>query len=155
MLLNDRGIFKKFGFPAKMSPIEVELMDIALSKIEHNVALVHSWHTGLMEQECYQCNMQMRTHFCKRKHYDHLDECAIQLTQQEVRQFSKINPKEMELMGMALYPHVIIETTMNDFNSVDLMREHVLIILGSCIPRILILLLIKMESLSNLHDGQQ
>lgn len=80
MLLNNRGIYKKFDFPARISPIEAELMDVALSNIEYNVGLAQSWHAGLIEEEYDRCHMQVCTHFCKRKHYDHLDECAVQLT---------------------------------------------------------------------------
>lgn len=76
MLLNNKGICKKFDFPV-MSNLERDLMDIALARIAYNVDMAQCWHSAYLNDEI--CKFAVKKYWFHPKNYDRVQRCSVHL----------------------------------------------------------------------------
>ncbi|XP_021189723.1 uncharacterized protein LOC110375795 isoform X1 [Helicoverpa armigera] len=79
LLLNHRGVFKKFEFPSKLNSYELGLIDMSLCKVVKNYDLAMEWYRSNYDCFVERGRNTLKKNFQSPRHYERLEDCAKHL----------------------------------------------------------------------------
>uniref|UniRef100_A0A2A4JWN5 Malate dehydrogenase, mitochondrial n=1 Tax=Heliothis virescens TaxID=7102 RepID=A0A2A4JWN5_HELVI len=79
LLLNHKGVYKKFEFPSKLNSYELGLLDMALCKVVKNYELAMEWYQSNYECFVERGQNKLKKNFQAPRHYERLEDCAKHL----------------------------------------------------------------------------